>query len=161
MHIRHARTTKPIFVVEKCVNQNYSASRSWYDSNDKEKWNICCLRRIIWSSLSRRIRIHFSALEEKFLKFWFHSSMCVSLFKNCVGFEFLAAVVTKSSIVWDITACSQLKVNRRFGRTCSACCLLHAGFFLGLFFEPEYGYDIFLRNVGLFSADCTALYPRG
>jgi hypothetical protein len=26
--------------------------------------------------------------------------------------------------------------------------LLHAGFFLGLFFEPEAGGDMFLRNVG-------------
>jgi hypothetical protein len=25
---------------------------------------------------------------------------------------------------------------------------LHGGFFLGLFFDPEDGYDMFLRNVG-------------
>jgi hypothetical protein len=30
----------------------------------------------------------------------------------------------------------------------SACCMLHAGLLLGLFFEPEDGCDIFLRNVG-------------
>jgi hypothetical protein len=29
----------------------------------------------------------------------------------------LTAVVTKSSILWDTTPCSQLKVNRRFGGT--------------------------------------------
>jgi hypothetical protein len=34
------------------------------------------------------------------------------------GFEVLTAVVTKNSAVWDITPCSPLKVNRRFGRTC-------------------------------------------
>jgi hypothetical protein len=32
-----------------------------------------------------------------------------------VGFEVLAAVVMKSTIFWDITPCSPLKVNRRFG----------------------------------------------
>jgi hypothetical protein len=31
--------------------------------------------------------------------------------------EVLTAVVTMSSIFWDITPCSQLKVNRRFGGT--------------------------------------------
>jgi hypothetical protein len=30
----------------------------------------------------------------------------------------------------------------------SAYYLLHAGFFLGLFFDPEDGGDMFLRNVG-------------
>jgi hypothetical protein len=29
-----------------------------------------------------------------------------------------------------------------------ACYLLHAGFFLGLFFNPEDGSNIFLKNVG-------------
>jgi hypothetical protein len=55
----------------------------------------------------------------------------------------------KSSIFWDITPCSPLKVNWRFGGTCrlhpqgriisralSANCF-HAGFLLGLFFDPE------------------------
>jgi hypothetical protein len=34
-----------------------------------------------------------------------------------VGFEVLTAVVMKISIFWDITPCSPLKVNRRFGET--------------------------------------------
>jgi hypothetical protein len=33
------------------------------------------------------------------------------------GFEVLAAVVMKSTIFWDITPCSPLSVNRRFGGT--------------------------------------------
>jgi hypothetical protein len=37
----------------------------------------------------------------------------------------------------------------------------HAGFFLGLFFNPEDGGDTFLRNLDWLSADYTALYPRG
>jgi hypothetical protein len=35
--------------------------------------------------------------------------------KNFVGFEVLTAVVMRSSIFWNITPCSPLKVNRRFG----------------------------------------------
>jgi hypothetical protein len=42
----------------------------------------------------------------------------------------------------------------------SACYLLYAGFFLGLSFEPEDGGYMFLRNVGLFSTDYTALFSR-
>jgi hypothetical protein len=34
---------------------------------------------------------------------------------SSVGFEVLIAVVINSSIFWHITACSPLKVNRRFG----------------------------------------------
>jgi hypothetical protein len=32
--------------------------------------------------------------------------------------ERVGAVVVKSSVVWDITPCSALNVNRRFGGTC-------------------------------------------
>jgi hypothetical protein len=37
---------------------------------------------------------------------------------------------------------------------------VHAGFSLSLFFDPEDGGDIFLRNVGGHSTDYTAYYPR-
>jgi hypothetical protein len=36
---------------------------------------------------------------------------------NLVGFEVLTAVVMKSTIFWDVTPCSPLKVNRCFGGT--------------------------------------------
>jgi hypothetical protein len=39
-----------------------------------------------------------------------------------------------------------VKQERR--RAESFICLLRDGFLLGLFFDPEYGDDIFLRNVG-------------
>jgi hypothetical protein len=55
----------------------------------------------------------------------------------CVGFEVPTAVVIESSVFWDITACSPLKVNRCFGG--KQRYLLHAGFLLGLFFNPEDG----------------------
>jgi hypothetical protein len=74
---------------------------------------------------------------------------------NYVGFEVLTAVVMKSTIFWDITRCTPLSVNRRFGGTYrlrlqgrrNATCLL-AGFLLNLFFDPGNGDDMFLRNVG-------------
>jgi hypothetical protein len=37
--------------------------------------------------------------------------------------------------------------------------MLQAGILHGLFFDPEDGRDMFLRNVGLFSTDYTVLYP--
>jgi hypothetical protein len=70
----------------------------------------------------------------------------------------------KKYIFWDITPCSSLKVNRRVGGTS-----LHlqgerisqarnqretggkqsrAGLLRDLFFHPENGGDIFLRNIG-------------
>jgi hypothetical protein len=36
----------------------------------------------------------------------------------------------------------------------------HASVSRGLFFEPEYGGDMFLQNVGRLSTNYTALYPR-
>jgi hypothetical protein len=68
----------------------------------------------------------------------------------------------KSIIFWDVTPCRLLSCNRRFGGTY----LLHlqgrrnnlrknlqvsrwqAEDLLGLFFDPEDGGDMFLRNVG-------------
>jgi hypothetical protein len=78
----------------------------------------------------------------------------------------------QNSIFSNITTCSSLEVNRRFGGTCrifrveeqaklgSVCYLLHSNFLLGSFYGPEDGGDIFLRNIGLLSMDYTALYPR-
>jgi hypothetical protein len=43
----------------------------------------------------------------------------------------------------------------------TACYLLHDGFLLGLFFEPEGGGDMLLQNVSWLSTDYTALHPRG
>jgi hypothetical protein len=70
---------------------------------------------------------------------------------NC-RLDVLTAAVMKSSLSWDIAPCSPLKVNRRFVGTyhhhLHVCCLLHVGFLLGLFFKPEDGSNIIIRNVG-------------
>jgi hypothetical protein len=42
----------------------------------------------------------------------------------------------------------------------SARYLLDTSFLLGFSFDPEYGADMFFRNVGWLSPDYTALYPR-
>jgi hypothetical protein len=72
----------------------------------------------------------------------------------------------KSHIVCDITLCSPVKANRRFGGTYRLHlegfqdCLLQACFLLSLFFDPEDGDGIFLRNIGSLSQDYLAFYPR-
>jgi hypothetical protein len=47
----------------------------------------------------------------------------------------------------------------RFSQSPSACYLSNTGFFSGLFFDPEDGGEIFLRNVSWISTDYTTLYP--
>jgi hypothetical protein len=51
----------------------------------------------------------------------------------------------KSIIFWDMTPCSLLSTT---------------GWFAELFFDPEDGGDMFLRNVGCYPTDYTASYPR-
>jgi hypothetical protein len=78
-------------------------------------------------------------------------------------------------IFWDITPCSSLKVNRRFGgtyilhlqarriiqaRNQQPATYFHTGVLLSSFFDPENGGDMLHRNVGWHSTDYTALYPR-
>jgi hypothetical protein len=41
-----------------------------------------------------------------------------------------------------------------------ACCLLHAGYFLGLLFNLEDRREMFLRNIGSILTDYTSLYSR-
>jgi hypothetical protein len=60
----------------------------------------------------------------------------------------------KSSTFSDIKPCSLLKSE--YSKLFSACYLSHAGLLLGLFFGPEDGANIFLRNVGWFSMYHTA-----
>jgi hypothetical protein len=59
--------------------------------------------------------------------------------------------------VWKQVACSRaigvskFRIVQETGADCSAFHLLHAGSFLSLFFDPEDGGDMFLRNVGCLS----------
>jgi hypothetical protein len=100
--------------------------------------------------------------------------------KYLLEFEILTTLLMKSFIFWDITPCCPLKVNRRFGEKfhlhlqgqrisrarnhreswalLTTC--FHTVFLFGLFCDPEDGGDMFLRNIGWLSTDCTALYPR-
>jgi hypothetical protein len=83
-----------------------------------------------------------------------------------VWFEVLTAVVMKSTIFWDITPCSPLSVNRRFGGTCR---LLFQGRRIRRVRNQRESRcqaelwlwrDIFLRNVGWLPTNYTTLYPR-
>jgi hypothetical protein len=57
----------------------------------------------------------------------------ILLFHEHIGFEVFTAVIMKSSVFWG---------------NGSACHLLHAGFLLDLFFDPEDGGEMFFRNFG-------------
>jgi hypothetical protein len=82
-----------------------------------------------------------------------------------IRFEVFTAVVMKSIVFWDMTPCSPLSVNRRFGRTYRShlqgrrnkfnkkpASKQVASYLLvscwTYFFDPEDGGDMFLRNVG-------------
>jgi hypothetical protein len=57
--------------------------------------------------------------------------------ERCVGFEVQPAMVMKSSIFWNITSCSPLKVNRRFGGVSHKLSTYYQADFLpGLLFDP-------------------------
>jgi hypothetical protein len=75
-------------------------------------------------------------------------------------------IFVRSFIIWDIKLCAPVKVNPCFSGTYRlhlhgrrlnqagnqheassiACCLIHAGFLLGLLFNHEDGGVMFLRN---------------
>jgi hypothetical protein len=77
---------------------------------------------------------------------------CVATSIN-VEFEVLRALVTQNVVFWNITPCWPLKVSRRFGGTfrlhfqALLDSSFYAGFSLGVFFNPEYEGDMFLRKV--------------
>jgi hypothetical protein len=50
------------------------------------------------------------------------------------------------------------QARNRHNAVSSFCYLLHTSFLLNLFFDPEDGGDMFLRNASLVSADYAALY---
>jgi hypothetical protein len=100
-----------------------------------------------------------------------------------IGFEVFIAVLKKSCIFWNITWFSLLEVSWHFRETChlhlqgwivsqgrnqhtadseqgSACCLLHACFFPGIFFNPEDGGNMLLWNVRWLSINYMVSYSR-
>jgi hypothetical protein len=92
---------------------------------------------------------HFLSLRSKYS---FHS--CPGwLVHTSVGCEVLTAVVMNSSVFWDITTCSPLKVSHLQGGRKSKASNQHEASSLN-------GGDMFLRNVGWLSTDYTALVPE-
>jgi hypothetical protein len=66
----------------------------------------------------------------------------------------------KSSIFWDITPCSLMKVDGRFWGTGSASYLHHAGLLFEFLYNPEDGDNMFLQNVGWLSKEYTPSQGR-
>lgn len=65
----------------------------------------------------------------------------------------------KNYIFWDVTSYSSMKVNwLSVEHLCHL--LLHAGFFTGIFFDPEDGRGVFLRDISWHLPDNTVLYFR-
>jgi hypothetical protein len=62
--------------------------------------------------------------------------------ENGIRLYFKRSFILKSSIFRDTRPCSLLKIKQS-----SACQLLHSSFSLDLFFDPEDGGDMFLRNI--------------
>jgi hypothetical protein len=88
---------------------------------------------------------------------------------QCIPVIFLNQYVRKSIIFWDMTPCSLLSCNRRFGGTYRRHLQDRRNNFSknqqvsrwwNYFFDPKDGGDIFFRNVGCNSTDYTASYPR-
>jgi hypothetical protein len=94
-----------------------------------------------------------------------------------VGIEVFTAVVMKSTIFGDITPCTLLSDNRRFGGTyclhlqgrrnnfskkpaCKQVASLHAGFLPNLFFRPRRWRRYFPPKLRLTLNGLPALYPR-
>jgi hypothetical protein len=76
-----------------------------------------------------------------------------------------------SYVFWDVMTCSPLKINWCISGTChchlqgqrkasSPCYLVHTGFVLGLFFNPEAGGDMFVCNSGWLPTDYMTLCVR-
>jgi hypothetical protein len=83
------------------------------------------------------------------------TNYCALRISIVVGFEVITAVVMNISIFWDITPCSPLRVNQRFGGTfrlhlqgSKLATYFTLVFLLGLFFDTEDVGDMFLRNFG-------------
>jgi hypothetical protein len=78
------------------------------------------------------------------------------------GFEVLTAVAMKSSIFQtNMSPPSSGSKNKTYKELAwsTVCYLLHAGFLLGLFFNPEDGGDMFCWYISWLSTDYSALHP--
>jgi hypothetical protein len=120
---------------------------------------------ILTSTRTSSIGLFFQGIRIRFcsISYGTHASYTLYTWSFLLGFNFLTAVVMKSSIFWDITRCNLLKINTRFGGNIfafifRACYLPLSAFLLGLFFNSEDGGEMFIRNVHWFWKDYTSLY---
>jgi hypothetical protein len=121
------------------------AERSWLSSVPIERcWDIILISSR-QSFLSRSLQFHHSAIILQF------------------------DALLKGSIFWDMMPCSSSKVNLRFGgkyrlhlqgrRINRARDQRESRWQIEPVLKPEFGGDMFFRNVGWLSTEYTALYP--
>jgi hypothetical protein len=91
-----------------------------------------------------------------------HSGLSVADVKNACSFTFAPPYIFTA---WWLNSGASLS-HEEFclqgyrNRIALRATCFHAGFLLGLFFDPEDGCDMLLRNFGWLSAHYTAVYPR-
>jgi hypothetical protein len=64
-----------------------------------------------------------------------------------LGYNVMYSVESQSTFRRNMSPPSSESKNKP-SRNLQSCYLLHAGFLLGLFFDPEDAGDMFLRNIG-------------
>jgi hypothetical protein len=78
--------------------------------------------------------------------------------KSCSTPQEIPSILWNMNLHYSVDRCPPLVLFLSHMNVLATC--FHAGFLLNLFFDPEDGGDMFLRNVGWHSTDYTALYPR-
>jgi hypothetical protein len=75
--------------------------------------------------------------------------------RSYIRFEVITAVIMKSFFLLGYIAPKSIE-----NHLTSACCKFDAGILPGIFFDPEDGSNMSLRNFCCILTECTALYPR-
>jgi hypothetical protein len=87
-------------------------------------------------------------------------SICETITSVEVSRLKLASIKISRHLQFDFEQKRDILIIYYAGKSVEDCYLLHTGFLSDLFFGPEDGVDMFLRNVGSFSMDYTTSHFR-